>query len=362
MVFLGHSLSGSLKYLASPESFLGKILNIISNGGVGVSIFFVLSGFLITFLLISEFEFTGRIKIKDFYIRRILRIWPLYFAVVFFAFLVYPFVKSIFYINNPRASDLFYHLTFLSNFDVLRIEKYYHGEDAMSQNITWSVSIEEQFYLIWPLVFAFFSKKIWIWLISGVIIASLIFRIINHKDEYVLYFHSLSVMLDLGIGGLFACLVKKSKRIKSFFENSSTLLHFIFFCIPWCLLFWNNFLFDFEYGNAVSRFFLSVSFACIISAQALTKSDSILNLKNLAFATKRGKYTYGIYLLHPIAILLVNIAIKVLHVADTNFMAMLGAAMISFLLTLLLSRVSYQYFELKFLRLKNKFEIVTPPS
>lgn len=359
MVFIGHSMSNSYKYLNIDGTFLEKILNIISNGGIGVSVFFVLSGFLITFLLISEFHATGKIQVRDFYMRRVLRIWPLYFAVITFSFLIYPAFKSMFYVNNPRASDILYHLTFLSNFDVLRIEKFYHGEDAMSQNITWSVSIEEQFYLIWPLLFAFFSTRFWICLISAIILGSLIFRIFNYQDEYILYFHSFSVMVDLGIGGFFACLIKNSEKIKLFFEKTSTRSHLLFFCIPICLLLWNDILFDFEYGIAVSRIFLATSFAFIISAQALTKSNSALNLKRLSFADKWGKYTYGIYLLHPIAILLVSIGRKSMHISDDSFISIFVAAIISFVLTLVISKLSYKYFESKFLRYKNKFEVVS---
>src|SRR5690349_20307522 len=87
MVFLQHGISLSYRYLPIKNTVWEKLLNTISNGGTGVSIFFVLSGFLITYLLISEHELKTKISLKNFYIRRVLRIWPLYFLVVFFSFL-----------------------------------------------------------------------------------------------------------------------------------------------------------------------------------------------------------------------------------------------------------------------------------
>ena len=105
MVFLGHGLRNAYIYLPIQNNFIGKFLNLISKAGTGVSIFFVLSGFLITYLLISEFELNARISIKKFYIRRILRIWPLYFAVVIFSFFLYPFLKDIVKVVPLPISD-----------------------------------------------------------------------------------------------------------------------------------------------------------------------------------------------------------------------------------------------------------------
>src|SRR6185436_705128 len=119
MVYLQHGVSGSYEYLQINDTLLKKFLTTISNGETGVSIFFVLSGFLITYLLITEYELKSNISLRNFYISRLLRIWPLYFMVVSFTFLVYPLLKSLIGMNNPLGSNFLYHLTFLSNFDVI---------------------------------------------------------------------------------------------------------------------------------------------------------------------------------------------------------------------------------------------------
>ena len=84
MVFIGHAISPSYQYLPIKNTFWEKLLNTASNAGTGVSMFFVLSGFLITYLLISEYELNRKISIQKFYMRRVLRIWPLYFLIVAF--------------------------------------------------------------------------------------------------------------------------------------------------------------------------------------------------------------------------------------------------------------------------------------
>ncbi len=355
MVFLRHAVRESFNYLPIKNTTWEKLLDVISDGGKGVSIFFVLSGFLITYLLVSEYELTSRIPLKNFYMRRVLRIWPLYFLVIAFSFGIYPFLKSLIGMNNPLGSRILYQLTFLSNFDVINIAKNCYGNDAMSQDIRWSVAIEEQFYLFWPLLFVFLPKRFWLYLIISVIAGSVLFRILNNDDGVVLYFHTFSVLLDLGIGGLMALLIKSNKKVRHFFENSQSLIHISFFVLSFCLVFWAERIFSFHYGAAIGRIFISFSFALIISTQAITKNESTFNLKNLSFANTWGKYTYGIYLIHPIAITIVDVTVRVLYFPKTNFINAITISCIGFIFTLFLTKMSYKYYESKFLAFKRKF-------
>jgi len=260
--------------------------------------------------------------------------------------------------NNPLGSNFLYHLTFLSNFDVINIEKHCFGSDAMSQNITWSVSIEEQFYLFWPLIFTFLSRKHWMKAIVLVIAGSLTFRIFHSTDKLTLYFHTFSVLVDLGIGGLFALIVKNNSAVRAFFEKTGSKLHLLFFGLAFLLLYFEEAIFNHEYIGSSSRFFISTCFALIITSQALSKSDSLLNLKNLSFASKWGKYTYGIYLLHPIVINMVDVLFRLVHIQKGYFAMSFMFGIICFVLTLLVSKWSYTYFESKFLNMKDRFTTI----
>ncbi|MBK7690909.1 MAG: acyltransferase [Bacteroidetes bacterium] len=151
IVFFCHSFIADNPLIKETIWYQIVKVRIFSNGDTGVSFFFVLSGFLITYLLLKENEMTGKIDIKSFYIRRILRIWPLYYFCVIFSFLIFPLLKAHFGQTPDDASNRILCSIFLNNFDRINVIP-----DAITLSVLWSVAIEEQFYLIWPIFFYFF--------------------------------------------------------------------------------------------------------------------------------------------------------------------------------------------------------------
>jgi peptidoglycan/LPS O-acetylase OafA/YrhL len=123
-------------------------------GGLGVYFFFVLSGFLITYLLLAEKEKYGTISIKQFYARRILRIWPLYYLILILGFFILPqFVSfKIGYLQNSFEQhfypNLILYLFILPNLAF----SIYPAVPNIGQ--AWSIGVEEQFYIIWPIIIA----------------------------------------------------------------------------------------------------------------------------------------------------------------------------------------------------------------
>src|SRR5690606_26053441 len=119
---------------------------IFQHGRTAVSFFFVLSGFLITYLLIKEKYETSKINLKAFYIKRIFRILPLYFLVCIIGFLLTPLLTG----EIPNESVL-QHLILGANFNQIDLS-INHVKNSMVLAPLWSIAIEEQFYLIWPIL------------------------------------------------------------------------------------------------------------------------------------------------------------------------------------------------------------------
>lgn len=146
-----------LHFLSGPRGVLQRLAG---AGWIGVDLFFVLSGFLITRILLSALGSTN--YFRNFYARRALRIWPLYYTVLAFAFLGTKVLPSHFQID---PSPLPFYLTFTQNL----VRSLGFGPWAVS--VTWSLAIEEQFYLVWPLCVRFMNAS----KLFRVLIALLIF-------------------------------------------------------------------------------------------------------------------------------------------------------------------------------------------
>jgi peptidoglycan/LPS O-acetylase OafA/YrhL len=147
LVFSCHSLHGFTKL-----SVAGAFLQHMAAGGAfGVDLFFILSAYLITELLRREKHLTGRVDVRAFYMRRILRIWPLYFAFLTFWFLVRRFTPTTFPLSAFMAFVLF-----SGNWYMVRAEV--RSPFVSPVDPLWSVSVEEQFYLAWPLIVRFASR------------------------------------------------------------------------------------------------------------------------------------------------------------------------------------------------------------
>ena len=94
-VFLFHSFETENASIQNSPAFYTLKETLFGNGFLGVNFFFVLSGFLITYLLIKEKKANNKIQFINFWIRRILRIWPLYFACLFYGFVIFPYTKIL---------------------------------------------------------------------------------------------------------------------------------------------------------------------------------------------------------------------------------------------------------------------------
>ena len=163
-VIIGHCQSLIFQRgLRAYSPFADKLANF------GVDFFFVLSGFLISYLLLREIDKTGTIKIRFFYYRRFLRIWPVYFAFGLIGLAVGKIFIDWFnyhpeYSHDYSIKDFFYNVFFLGTFSInfQAMLGFHRPVSSLMVGHFWSLGIEEQFYLLWAPLMFIFKKRTWI--------------------------------------------------------------------------------------------------------------------------------------------------------------------------------------------------------
>ena len=325
----------------------------LPNSGQGVRFFFVLSGFLISYLLLNEKKSNQTIDLKTFYTKRILRIWPVYFLTVFIGFsiaissnyfnpLSLPFGISI----APKY--LIYYLLFLGNICV-----YLYGSMNMIVSITWSISIEEQFYIIAPLIFKFFNNKT---LLRSIILIILIagYKIFqNRTDGFYIYYYSYCCFLELGMGCLLGYLTFNSNWLISNISTASKLNIIIVYALGILMLIIQKSVIS-RYGpifHLVTNLINSTFFGYIILEQNFA-THSIGKLGKLKIMSYLGKISYGLYCYHMIIIFLVGYLINNYISNKFNIWQESMIYLISLGLTILIASISFKSFEKYFLGLR----------
>jgi peptidoglycan/LPS O-acetylase OafA/YrhL len=317
-------------------------------GHLGVNFFFVLSGFLISFLLMDEEKLTRTISVKSFYIRRILRIWPLYYLIIIGLIVLFPVVYYLVkHSNFDQNLTPWKYFFFLSNFDYIQ-----QGATIPTLNTMWSISIEEQFYLAWPLLCFLFRGKKFIYPILFIIAGTFLFRFFHADNARVLQWHTFSVINDMAVGGLLAygCFYHKDKVQK------------LGRLIPsWCVLAVYVLFFMFAYfaeGSFSNLFFiasirviLSLFFAFIIFEQVYAE-HSIFKLGKAAVLTSLGKITYGLYCYHYLLIFAALKAGQLIGWNTSVFGVLVLDNLVALSLSILVAHLSYKYYEKRFLKLK----------
>lgn len=349
MVFLFHGFTINREvwgdfFDSAPMLVIRKLTSI---GHYGVNLFFVLSGFLITYLLLKELREKGNIHIGFFLARRILRLWPLYFVIVLFGFFIFPNLPF----GSHTVHEFWRYALFLSNFD----EIINGSKDSINfLTATWSVSIEEQFYLGWGLIIGLLKWKsirsfqVFFFL---VVLSSVIFRFFNADNQSVIYYHSLSVISDMAIGGLLATWIFEKSTIP-FIRELKKWHIFLLYLVGIGFLFLAPRLLPGKW-IAFERIFSGLFFAFVLTEQLLAK-NSFFKADHIPYFERAGKLTYGFYLFHCIVIFyLCNIF------ESLNMNQNIGWFLLYFVTLLVvnstLSILSYRYFEKPLLDLKKHF-------
>jgi len=356
MVMALHIFKRANEFTQHPALYF--ITSLTSIGWVGVDIFFVLSGFLITSILLRTKEKEN--YFKNFYMRRILRIFPLYYICIGIIIAFIPILDPGFSSQIPRVLPLLilYQQNWISIFGGVWLTQYL--------TVTWSLAIEEQFYLIWPAIVYFAQKNLLIKISIGVIILSVLVRILgllfwNNTNQITVFFfyNTFTRFEQLVFGALLAIAFtfadwKERLRVMSF---PVFLVSFSTF-IALCIVALPNIPHP-AYGNiplTLAGYTLSSIFsAALIAFLLLNYKKTILHkffqTNVLVFF---GIHSYAMYLLHlPIALILLD---ALWHTEMRGWKAYFAYIILSYSITAVISFLTWHLLEKHMLNLKRYFE------
>jgi peptidoglycan/LPS O-acetylase OafA/YrhL len=339
-------------------------------GAEGVVFFFVLSGFLITYLLLSEHDRAGTVRVGRFYVKRMLRIWPLYYVVLAWSFLVLNHLVTFsdyndrLFGNYGALAALF--LLMLPNIALLQFGPVLGASQA------WSIGVEEQFYLVWPLLVRWLKR----WLPSVLLMIAVGKPVVMYLIATRLF--SAGTMARLQAAGTFdfwvqVYLTAKILSIEAMawgglaawviVQKEKSILRVLYApAAQWGALFglgvWLNSPVSHTALNVLAIIPASILYTILI-ANVASNPASVVTLR-WGWMNALGRVSYGIYMWHASAIVLILASLRGTGWAGDGWAYNLIMYPGAIGLTLLTSLVSYRFLERPFLRWKERMD--RPPE
>jgi peptidoglycan/LPS O-acetylase OafA/YrhL len=327
-----------IAYHASNHLKWSPFSTAVSYGWCGVDLFFVISGFLITGILLRSRSEEG--YFFNFYMRRVLRIWPLYFAFLFVMLVALPIaVPSAMTESLHSARPAWAFPLFLQNLLI-------HRKIVGPLGVTWSLAIEEQFYMLWPLFVWKFSRVTLKRLLYAVLVIEPVLRVLLSRFAPSLgqYTHTLTRLDGLAVGCLLALLAES-------FDISIWRRRALQIGIPA--------LGVVALSGAFQYRPLLFSAVAVAMGAVVAFSVTLTALPCGGFLQYTGRISYGLYLIHLLAFDLFDSA-KMRSTLHGN----VGYLIVSLLLTYALASVSFYVYETPINSLKRFFRAssVAPPA
>jgi len=317
-------------------------------GAYGVDLFFALSAYLITTLLIREEEIRGRIDTRAFYLRRILRIWPLYFFFIAVAALV-PVWDKTQHLGWPFVAG---YLLLSGNWVYVFL-----GLPHSIAGPLWSVSIEEQFYLIWPLALRRLSRRQLVFAVIGLLVvanAARLFLVYSNALGAAVEYNTLARIDGIAFGILVAYFLGSDAPSLSLSSRSALAIGSL---VLWCLVAsYTNLNAQTEVapvmGTLLGRPLVALGATGLLVAVIGAPAAGARMLTN-SWLTYLGRISYGLYVYHAAGLLVAW------HLFRGNSAKIYAAyAIAGFSLAVIFSAISYRWLESPFLKMKERFAVV----
>lgn len=309
-------------------------ITLLNRGYMGVDLFFVISGFLITTLLLREKNKTGRIHLVDFYIRRSLRIFPLYYTIIAVYILLVFIIESNSAAGQAFFNNLPYFLTYTSNIFVSL-------DGRVIFFFAWSLAAEEQFYLVWPTIEKYLSE------FSALIIIASLFILVEatsyqwiNKDTLLgsILVHVVPpICLGVFAAHLLSCRHSYEFLYKFIGQHYSSSILLIILLLSLAF---------------ASELMIHLSMALFVSSCVVREDHHLSSLLKWPPFVKIGQVSYGMYLMHMLAFNVIKKLMLTLPVLNTPLLLFFTTTGLTFTG----AYFSFYYYESYFLRMKQRFE------
>jgi peptidoglycan/LPS O-acetylase OafA/YrhL len=321
------------------------ICAVVGAGAFGVDLFFALSAYLITVLLFSEKDLRGTINVSAFYIRRVLRIWPLYFSFIAIAAIVPLWARS-------QRLEWPYIMGYL-----LLVGNWVDAWKGLPASITiplWSISVEEQFYVVWPLIVKRISMAQVKYAIASLLCLGYLSRILlvsAHVTSVAAEYNTFA-RIDPVAFGIWLALVVREGAVKLTMLGRIALISL---CLAICFLVSGYAGLNSPevaapvMGTLLGRPLVAIAVTGLLIAFMGAPAEGAKVLAHPVL-TYLGRISYGLYVYHLAGLTLGR------HVFKTPTVGV--GSILGLLTTILFSMASYRWLESPFLRLKDHFAIV----
>ncbi|MEH1849647.1 MAG: acyltransferase [Nostoc sp.] len=314
---------------------ISLINKVVVFGQTGVDLFFVLSGFLITRILISTKS--QKNYFTNFYIRRALRIFPLYYGFLIATYFILPLFKIG---ETPPFSHQIWYYLYMQH-----IPDTFPTLHSSGPGHFWSLAVEEHFYLFWPLLVYFLPRKHLIWACLGIILLSIVLRIILLNFDIGVFYFTLCRFDALAIGSLLAYLESTNKLFvyRKYFLNIG-IYSFVLLLISW--LFTGG-----QHRDSVQIIkstITAVFYSCVVAYLSIQNPQNLMSrIVENRFLVFTGKISYGLYVFHPLIYSFTE---------TTDYIHPITNLLVYCSLTYLVAYIIYEKYEKLFLKFKKSFE------